>query len=43
MKKIKYGSKLYPKSDKKAGPENRELQGLKEGDEICEGVLESFG
>jgi|688.fasta_scaffold153826_1 hypothetical protein len=43
MKKIKYGSKLHHISDKKAGPENRELEDLKEGDEICEGVLESFG
>jgi hypothetical protein len=41
MKKIKYGSKLFSMPDKKIEPENRELEDLKEGDEICEGVLGS--
>lgn len=41
MKKIKYGSKVFSTPDKKIEAENRELEDLKEGDEICEGVLGS--
>lgn len=42
MKKIRYGSKHLLMVDKKFEAENRALENLKEGDEICEAVLDTF-